>query len=638
MAVHIGVIMSGNGDQNGKQLALILVAIVIIGGGFVWFLFSGPSESENKTYANITLIGREGSEVILDFSELKDMDSMSGDMRYENRLGNWGESSTFEGVKISELVEKVGGMEPGDILTISSTDGYFQEYNYYNVYPSPYWESLQGDFILAFSLDGEDIPGWEKGPRTVFLPEDGDLSNIDVRYTSGAGHGYFVNPSAGSRLVRDTWKFEITRERSPETEWTMTLNGSRSMDLSRSEFESLSYGNLTNITRASGTSWSGLEISRILGLVDGGPKIGDSTFNLSYAQSGYEVRVSGANSTSLDSRALSESQMIIAQMADGDSLAAPALVGEGILVEDVDSIEFYTLWKLKVEGEKTKQLFLSDIIRMENIEGSAGFKKVTGTVRGPYEVVGAPIEPLIEMTGDLPANYSVEVIASDGYSMMLSHEEIEGQVITYDSQGTETGMGGVDGVLIYEMDGSSDFSGGPLRLGYVGDSGQITDGHYWVKEVAEIVVNQPVKDWDVELSGSVNAVLNRSSFISGATCGTHRTSVEVTMHDETHMYSGFPLWVVLSIVDGKMDPEGHYLFDDDLAAGGYGVEVIAGDGYSRTLNSTLVARNDDIILAYKKDGEVLPEDEGPLRVVGSDLSSKYMVSNLVKIIYHVPGQ
>jgi hypothetical protein len=627
--------------ENGNrkyQILLLVASVVIIAVGLSWMYFSSPA-TENATYANVTILGADGSEVVLEYDELKGMESITGEVSFQNRLGNWGESCQFEGVMVADLVERVGGMGPGDVLRVTSPDGYYHDYSYYNIYPEGDWEELQGDLILAFSCAGEEIPDWEDGPRTVFLPDDGEFSNMDARYTSASGQGYFLNPSAGSRLVRDTWKLEVINQRPSEEEWTVSLEGKRTLNLTRTEFGTLAQGNRENVTDGSGNVWSGLPIEFILGLVDGQPYRGDDSFNTTWASSGYEAKFSGTGERSVDSRDLSSGDpVILADLAGGQSLPSPALVSDKAVAEGIDSMTVYPLWVLEVVGDTTEEMYLSDIMELEPVTGSAGFLKTTGAIRGPFEVVGAPLLSVLQEAISLPSEYSVDVVASDDYRMILSQEEVQGEIPVYDNDGNQITVGGVVGALVYELDGSSDFSGSPLRLVYIGDGGEITDGHYWIKEVKRLVVKEPVVEWSIELSGKADFVLNRSSFISAAECEDHRTSLNITRRGQTHEYSGLPLWVVLSLVDGKVDPEGHYLFDDDLASENHGVKVVASDDYSATLNSTFVARNDDVILAYMKDGELLGEDEWPLRLVGPELSGKQSVSNIVRIEYQVDEQ
>ncbi len=65
-------------------------------------------------------------------------------------------------------------------------------------------------------------------------------------------------------------------------------------------------------------------------------------------------------------------------------------------------------------------------------------------------------------------------------------------------------------------------------------------------------------------------------------------------------------------MDGGDSAAGHYRFNDSLARKGYKVLVISKDGFAAELESSLIARNDEIILAYKKNGKYLSESDGPL--------------------------
>ena len=53
-----------------------------------------------------------------------------------------------------------------------------------------------------------------------------------------------------------------------------------------------------------------------------------------------------------------------------------------------------------------------------------------------------------------------------------------------------------------------------------------------------------------------------------------------------------PLWLLVAMVDDDPD-EGpdHYNFNEDLAAKGYAVDVIASDGWKATLDSADIAHN-----------------------------------------------
>ncbi|WP_062399811.1 hypothetical protein [Methanogenium cariaci] len=78
-------------------------------------------------------------------------------------------------------------------------------------------------------------------------------------------------------------------------------------------------------------------------------------------------------------------------------------------------------------------------------------------------------------------------------------------------------------------------------------------------------------------------------------------------------------------------PHGADGFNDAVALAGYTVIVTAEDGYSKSLPSALVARNNGLIVANTLNGTPLNESF-PLRLVGPALpEASYGVGNLVKI-------
>ena len=79
-----------------------------------------------------------------------------------------------------------------------------------------------------------------------------------------------------------------------------------------------------------------------------------------------------------------------------------------------------------------------------------------------------------------------------------------------------------------------------------------------------------------------------------------------------------PLWVLLGAVD-DIETSGHWTFNDKVAADGYTVKVVAGDGYNKTFNGADVAGRDDYIIANKCNGALLTGSSAPLRLVGSGM-------------------
>ena len=283
-------------------------------------------------------------------------------------------------------------------------------------------------------------------------------------------------------------------------------------------------------------------------------------------------------------------------------------------------------------NEETVDLTISQLRDMDTCDGSGYLMKSTGTILGPLNYTGVPVKDLIDLVYD-GDNYSLRVVAWDDYEMTYNSVQVEnGTFPVYDLDGTVLGPMNVTMMLAFEDDGE-EMTYDDLRIVLVDESVPITDGHFWAKQVKSIEVLPYIQDWTLHLSGVSSMDLDRQTFESLASCAYH--TVEYTFTNDTgeHTYEGVPLWVVISAVDGGDAPDGHYMFNDALAEAGYTVNVTAmsDDPYSAFFDAAQVARNDSILVVYKLDGEVLPEDSFPLRIVGDDLSSSLKVKQITHI-------
>ena len=150
-----------------------------------------------------------------------------------------------------------------------------------------------------------------------------------------------------------------------------------------------------------------------------------------------------------------------------------------------------------------------------------------------------------------------------------------------------------------------------------------------VKWVSDIIIYSseapPVPEtWNLTLSGAETYVMDQTEFELGAACH------EATWVDGTDTWSGIPLWRLVGYVDDDVQ-HGEGAFNDGYAAAGYDITIIASDGYSKTFASADIARNDNIIVANKLNGEELPENRYPLRLVGPGLTSGQKISMITEI-------
>ncbi len=225
---------------------------------------------------------------------------------------------------------------------------------------------------------------------------------------------------------------------------------------------------------------------------------------------------------------------------------------------------------------------------------------------------------------DLAAqNYEVNVIAGDGWKATLDSADIARN----------------DGYIV-----ANTLNGEPLPLQTEGGKGcwplhlkgSAVFGGQQVGNIVRIELSglpEPPAGWTLEMIGDVGDTITQEEFEEGLACTGSNHYREWT-DNESNVWSGVPLWVLLGAVD-DIETGSHWTFNDTRATTGYSVNVIAGDNYTRTFTGADVARSDDYIVANKINGEPLSES-GPLRLVGNGVAeegalSGAAVGNIVKI-------
>lgn len=288
-------------------------------------------------------------------------------------------------------------------------------------------------------------------------------------------------------------------------------------------------------------------------------------------------------------------------------------------------------------GDQSVTLTWEEIQKMPAYEGMGGLISSVGTVTPPAQYKGIPLEDLCGLVGGITEANSVSVIANDGYAMTFSYDQIAaGNFDTYDPATGENAPfdGKLWAVVAYEREGEPlpEEEDGTFRLAILGSPKMVTDGHWWVKWVETIEVKEAFDQWTLHLEGALSEDIDRGTFETGAAPNCHGTS---WTDDKDRTWTGIPLWLLAGRVDDENKHEDD-AFNDDLAAAGYEINVIAGDGYTVSFDSAAVARDDGIILAHLVDDAPLEEDHWPLRLVGSSLDKSQWVGNVVAIELVLP--
>ena len=298
-------------------------------------------------------------------------------------------------------------------------------------------------------------------------------------------------------------------------------------------------------------------------------------------------------------------------------------------IEVIPAIREYTL---KLTGE------ISEVMDRATFESGAKCPDTTPNHRGVYEDedggiwTGIPVWLLVGRIDDTithTANaynreladvnaYTVQIVAGDGYTVELNSSYVKlNQNI----------------ILANELNGQVlPDKYWPLRLvGSDLSKGQMTRNVAEIKLVFNENVTVPVlepdvPDFELTLVGATTEVMDNTLFFSGLSCSDH---YKEWTDASGNIWKGIPVWLLVGRVDDD-NAHGAEAFNRALAETGYLVSFIAGDGYHKELDSSLIAENDKIMVAYLYNEEPLPE-KGPLRLVGESLTTGQMVGMLERI-------
>ncbi len=276
-----------------------------------------------------------------------------------------------------------------------------------------------------------------------------------------------------------------------------------------------------------------------------------------------------------------------------------------------------------VGPEESRSFNLAELMALPAAEGQAGTKSSTGKISPPIDYQGVLLTDLLDLVGGVNEELGVNIVAEDGYMMTFSYNQLTlGDFITYDpATGTEKRVEGPLQVLVAYRRGGElmDPKGdGVLRLAIISPKNdQVTDGHWSVKWVRSIELRPVGDEWTLGMTGAVEGVIDRNSFQSCSAPGCHQVN---WTDSENQVWTGTPLWTLVGWADDLIQHSGPAYYDA-LADAGYTIEVVAADGYSISLDSVRVKRNNDLLVAYQVNGAPLPEKYFPLRLVGSGLES-----------------
>ena len=168
--------------------------------------------------------------------------------------------------------------------------------------------------------------------------------------------------------------------------------------------------------------------------------------------------------------------------------------------------------------ESIVEYTLSEVMGMPSITGEGGYRRSTGTISGPYTVTGVGVFALIQQVATLPANYTLTAYSSDRWNTQYTKAEVEGTQSGYTPAGDPLDEIHSTMILAYEFDGSLvDADDGPLRMVFINEDGNLTDGSLWAKLVVNLTITEvPLTGLMVEEN---SAVVINDSLLELQLCG-----------------------------------------------------------------------------------------------------------------------
>lgn len=130
------------------------------------------------TGPSVQIVETSGSIRTITLSEMKKLPVLTREGGYQNQYGNWRDQGVYSGVLLTDLTED----REYASLEVVAEDGYRLTIDKWRVDDPEY------PMVLAFRMNGVDVPDWEDGFRIAVLPEDGNVSNTDYGVESAGSY------------------------------------------------------------------------------------------------------------------------------------------------------------------------------------------------------------------------------------------------------------------------------------------------------------------------------------------------------------------------------------------------------------------------------------------------------------------
>ena len=337
------------------------------------------------------------------------------------------------------------------------------------------------------------------------------------------------------------------------------------------------------------------------------------------------------------------------------AISSAVVAAQYILSKPSSELPDMTLTLIGSEGQQ-KTLNKQDILSLESYTSQGALKTSGGLITDVGTYAGVPITTLLDLVGGITSDQKLNVLASDGYPMTYTYNQVvNGQDLrTYDptTRDMVNATAPVKLVLVYYVDGVTlPEDKGPLRIAILGSEGLATEGNLWTKKVIQLEVtssqtasptptatakptttatakptatssptsNPTAVSWNIAVSGTDAATMSKSTFES-----------IVTQNTVTYIESG-TTWQGTSLYQLAIWAQNNGAISSSALASGYVVKVIGSQGQVATFNSSRITSNQNIMIANTANNLALTGSNAPLTLTGSELASDEKINGVTQI-------
>ncbi|MFW6360288.1 MAG: hypothetical protein ACOC2R_00945 [Spirochaetota bacterium] len=412
---------------------------------------------------------------------------------------------------------------------------------------------------------------------------------------------------------------ESTEEKTAGADWKIELSGVRSDAVSAQGFaeakeHSSHYREMND--------FMAMPFWYLVAMVDGEDSRHPWLFDEEAWQAGYDITLTASDgyAVTFSTKDVAADALYLADQVNGEMIP-PRIVGDvssKLQLKDLAKVELalgesavQKTFELELEINGDITAFTREELEATPyyMEGTGSYTTSAGTTH-THEYGGVKFADFLRSYVDLSAETSVKVVAMDGYSMSYS-----GGDLMDESDGTW--------ILAFKSDGEYlPLDPGYIRSLKVGPSQPNIDGHSSARMIKKVIVSgEEYKEYELLIRGRMENVLDRQTIQSGVSCHEKTVAYYDRKSGQVENYTGIPLWMLLAFGDDaehaphRQTDKEILSYKQDVAQSGYAVKIVASDGYSVTLDSRQLDKNDEVIIATQKEGETLPEREWPMILV-----------------------